>query len=126
VITGGESQISNAAGSRQVVVGTDVLLGRYDTAFSWAGMLLVWFTVITRLGKGRTPGKRIFSLRIVRLDGRALSWWDCFSRAGGYGAITATFLLGFLEAIRHPNRQALHDKVAGTVVIRTGGAPVSD
>lgn len=29
----------------------------------------------------------------------------------------------FLEAAWHPNRQALHDKISGTVVIRTAGRP---
>lgn len=33
---------------------------------------------------------------------------------------TEAFLLGFLEAVWDPNRQGLHDKVAGTVVLRGG------
>ncbi len=118
VIVAGDSHVANDGERRQVVIGTDVLLGRYATVFSWAGALLACFTLATRLGRGRTPGKRLFGLRVVRLDGQALSWWNCFGRAGSYGASAATALLGFLEAIWDPNRQALHDKVAGTVVVR--------
>ena len=54
---------------------------------------------------------------MVRLDGRRLTLWNAFSRAGGYSASFATFGLGFLEAFWHPNRQAVHDLISGTVVI---------
>lgn len=60
----------------------------------------------------------LFGLQIVKLDGKPLSWWDAFGRSGGYGASAATAFLGFLEAIWHPNRQAIHDRICGTVVIR--------
>ena len=119
VIVRGASGVADDGEALQVSVGTDVLLGCYDTVFSWAGALMVWFTLTTRLGRGRTPGKRLFGLCVTRLDGRPLGWWDCFGRAGSYGASAATFMLGFLEAVWDPNRQALHDRVAGTVVVRT-------
>lgn len=38
---------------------------------------------------GRTPGKALPGLRIVRLDGKELSWWNAFDRAGSYGARAA-------------------------------------
>lgn len=50
-----------------------------------------------------------------------MGWWDAFGRFGGYAAGLATGLLGFLQVFWDPNRQALHDRVAGTVVIRTRG-----
>ena len=78
-----------------------------------------WFTLWLRLTRGRSPGKYLFRMRVVRLDGKKLGWWDAFSRAGGYSASAATLLLGFLEAIWHPNRQAIHDRIAGTVVVRS-------
>lgn len=99
-------------------VGTDVTLGEFSTFFSWGAAFVAWFTALTRLGRGRTPGKRLLGVRVVRLDGRPLRWWDAFGRAGGYGASAATACLGFLEMVWDPNRQALHDRVAGTVVLR--------
>ena len=42
------------------------------------------------------------------------------TRAGGYAAGVATGTLGFLQIYWDANRQAIHDKVAGTVVIRDG------
>lgn len=43
-------------------------------------------------------------------------------RFGGYAASIATGLVGFLQVLWDANRQGLHDRIAGTVVLReTGG-----
>jgi uncharacterized RDD family membrane protein YckC len=73
---------------------------------------------------GRTPGKRLLGIRVIQLDGKPMSWWMAFERAGGYAAGLATGLLGFLQIYWDPNRQAIHDKIAGTVVVRDGAAPL--
>jgi len=114
----GRSRLSPTGTGWDLVVGTDLLLGRAAGFFSWGAFFVGWFTIWTRLGHGRTPAKRLLGLRIRRLDGKPLSWWDSFGRAGGYGASAATAMLGFLEAAWHPNRQAIHDRIAGTVVLR--------
>ncbi len=104
-------------------IGTDLLFGGSSSIFSWGAFFVGWFTIWMRLTRGRTPGKFLWRLRVVRLDGKNLRWWDCFSRSGGYSASTATIMLGFLESIWDPNRQAIHDKIAGTVVVRNYGKP---
>lgn len=103
---------------RNLIIGKDFLLGPMSTFMSWGAFFVGWFTLWLRLTRGRSPGKALFRMKVVRLDGKPLRWWDSFSRAGGYSASTATLLLGFAEAIWHPNRQAMHDKIAGTVVLR--------
>lgn len=85
------------------------------------GWLGLYFTVFVALWNGRTPGKKLAGARIVNLDGEPLGWWDAFGRFGGYAAGLATGMLGYLQIAWDPNRQALHDRVAGTVVIRTRG-----
>lgn len=85
------------------------------------GWLGLYFTVFVALWDGRTPGKKLLGARVVTLDGEPLGWWDAFGRFGGYAAGLATGMLGYLQIAWDPNRQALHDKVAGTVVIRTRG-----
>ena len=47
-----------------------------------------------------------------------MTLWDAFGRAGGYTASLSTFGLGFLEALWNPNRQTIHDRISGTVVLR--------
>ncbi len=84
----------------------------------WAG---AYFTLFTVLLRGGTPGKRLLGIRVVRLSGEPIGWWAAFSRFGGYAAGFATGLLGFLQLFWDANRQGVHDKIVGTVVVRTSG-----
>ena len=81
------------------------------------GWAALYFSVFTAWWNGKTPGKRLFNIRVLQLDGTPLSMWDSFGRFGGYAAGTATGLLGFLQIFWDPNRQAIHDKISATVVI---------
>ena len=81
------------------------------------GWAAVYFTLFPLLWRGQTPGKKMFNIRVVALSGEYLSLWDAFGRYGGYGAGFATGLLGFLQIVWDPNRQAIQDKISATVVI---------
>lgn len=83
--------------------------------FGWGAL---YFTTLTVLGRGQTPGKRLLGIRVIRLDGRPLGWWFAFERFGSYFASFSTGLLGFAQIFWDRNRQALHDKAVETVVIR--------
>jgi len=63
-------------------------------------------------------GKRIFGIRVVRLDGRPLGWWEGFERFGSYRVSIGTFGLGLLDSWREPNRRLAHDRISNTVVVR--------
>jgi uncharacterized RDD family membrane protein YckC len=73
--------------------------------------------------RGQTPGKRLLGIRVVRLNGKPITWWASFERFGGYAAGLATGLLGFLQIFWDRNRQAIHDKIMETVVVRERGVP---
>ncbi len=81
------------------------------------GWLALYFTAFTVGWRGYTPGKRLFGIRVIRLDGEPLTTWQCFERFGGYSASLATGLLGFAQILWDKNRQAIHDKIVSTVVI---------
>lgn len=85
--------------------------------FGWGS---VYLTIFLTWWKGQTPGKRLLNIRVVRLDGEPIGWFVAFERAGGYAAGFATGLLGFAQVYWDSNRQAIHDKIVGTVVIRDG------
>jgi uncharacterized RDD family membrane protein YckC len=81
----------------------------------WMGL---YFTAAVALWQGRTPGKRLFHIRVVRLNGKPIGWWAAFERFGGYAAGLATGLLGFAQIFWDKNRQATHDKICETAVVR--------
>jgi uncharacterized RDD family membrane protein YckC len=83
----------------------------------WVGL---YFTLFLAWWGGQTPGKSLLGLRVVRLSGEPITLWYAFERFGGYAAGLATGLFGFAQLIWDPNRQAIHDRVARTVVIQTG------
>ncbi|MCA9739193.1 MAG: RDD family protein [Gemmatimonadetes bacterium] len=85
--------------------------------FGWGAL---YFASLTTLMKGQTPGKRALGIRVIRLDGQPIGWFHAFERAGGYAAGVATGLLGFAQILWDPNRQGIHDKIVGTVVVREG------
>ncbi|MBI4537981.1 MAG: RDD family protein [Gemmatimonadetes bacterium] len=87
------------------------------------GWAALYFTVFTTLWRGQTPGKRLLGIRVVRLDGEPISWWAAFERFGGYAAGLATGLLGFFQILWDANRQAVHDKIASTVVLHLAKGP---
>jgi hypothetical protein len=91
--------------------------------FGWASLYL---TVMLPWWKGQTIGKRIVKIRVLRLDGEPITWWTAFERAGGYAAGIATGLLGFAQVYWDSNRQAIHDRIVGTVVVMDGAEKVLD
>jgi uncharacterized RDD family membrane protein YckC len=63
-------------------------------------------------------GGIICQLRVARIDGAPLRFVDVLVR-GLVGVFSiAAFGLGGLWILRDPERQAWHDKVAGTIVVR--------
>ena len=104
--------------ARNIHVRDDVILGPVGSFFGILSLFLTYFTLSTARFSGYTPAKRLCGIRVVRLDGKKLSLWDCFGRAGGYSASFSTFGLGFLDILWQPNRQTLHDRISATVVIR--------
>lgn len=102
----------------ELVVANDVLFGGRAEWLRFGAFFLFAFTVVPRLLRGRSPGKWLFGLRVVRVDGRRFGWWTAFSRASGYFASFGMLGLGFFETLWDPNAQAAHDKLAGTLVVR--------
>jgi uncharacterized RDD family membrane protein YckC len=88
----------------------------FGLRIGWVG---VYFTLFLTWWDGHTPGKWLLGMRVVRLDGAPLTLWLSFERFGGYAAGLATGLLGFAQIFWDPNRQAIQDRIAHTVVIRT-------
>jgi uncharacterized RDD family membrane protein YckC len=69
--------------------------------------------------RGATPMGLIFGLRVVRLDGRPLDFPTMAVRgvAAAFGAMAAG--IGYFWCAWDPEKQTWHDKLAGTVVVKT-------
>ena len=120
-----EAQLAEARKPRPVQWRDDALrrLHRLSLRFGWA---IAYFSLLPFWWKGQTVGKRLFGLRVVELTGKPLGLMTCFGRYGGYAAGLATGGMGFLQVLWDPNRQAVEDKLAHTVVIDLRGprAPI--
>jgi len=78
---------------------------------------LLYFVLFFRFG-GRTPGKRLFRLKVIDLGGKPrLDWYRCFERAHGYVCSGLFASLGFWQVLWNKQGLAMHDKIADTTVI---------
>jgi uncharacterized RDD family membrane protein YckC len=68
--------------------------------------------------KGTTIGGIVFDLHVVRLDSRPLDWPTVCVRALGCILSLCALGLGFFWIGIDPGKQAWHDKLAGTIVVR--------
>jgi len=99
-----------------LVVGIVVALAR-ALAPAFLLVLAGYGAVLWRL-RGTTIGGTVFGLRVVRTDGREVDWTTACLRALGCFLSLLPLGLGFLWIAFDRDRQAWHDKVAGTVVLR--------
>ncbi|HKE93812.1 MAG TPA: RDD family protein, partial [Povalibacter sp.] len=79
--------------------------------------LAVYGAVMWKL-KGTTVGGIVCNLKVVRVDGRELDWGTAAVRALSCFLSIAVFGLGFVWIAIDNGRQAWHDKIAGTAVVR--------
>jgi len=86
--------------------------------------LAVYGAVMWKL-RGTTVGGSILGLQLVRTDGRDIDWATAIVRALGCFVSLIALGLGFIWIAFNDERQAWHDRIAGTVVVRSAkGAPL--
>jgi uncharacterized RDD family membrane protein YckC len=91
---------------------------------SWAGVLvafiafLMYSAALEGSSYGATFGKHLLGLRVTDLDGRKLSLRRSTGRAVAKVVSTAVFPLGHVLATFTEGKSALHDLLAGTLVLR--------
>ncbi|MEV0902280.1 RDD family protein [Actinoplanes sp. NPDC049802] len=81
--------------------------------------ILALYCAVFWMLAGRTPGMGMLGLRVVRADGRTPGWFASFVR----GLLLAYFPIGALWLLLDRRRQAVHDKIARTSVVRVVEAP---
>ena len=103
------------------------MIGREDARFTAGMSTVVFFLVVdwvyhARLMSTRrqaTFGKRWMGLRVTDMAGGPISFGQATGRHFAKFLSTFALLVGFIIAIFSKRRQALHDMVAGTLVLKS-------
>ena len=69
--------------------------------------------------RGQTPGKMAVGVKIVNTDGSSISVGKSILRYIGYIVSGIIIYIGFLMIAWDGEKQGLHDKIAGTYVVKT-------
>ena len=96
-----------------------------DSAFYLAAIiLLIYFFPFFPLyflalwvWRGQTVGKMAMAIKVVRRDGHPLGVGTALLRLVGYLFSTLLLFAGFLMIAFDPQRRALHDRLADTLVV---------
>ena len=85
----------------------------------------IWVLVLWLKGSGQTPGKQIVGIMVVTEQGYPSSFWGMFMREvlikGLLMPLLTLILLPFIDLLWplwDKDRQALHDKVVNTFVVK--------
>jgi uncharacterized RDD family membrane protein YckC len=100
--------------------GKDPGMVHLDTALILStALFILYFTLLTGEG-GQTLGKKLLDIKVQNVDGSNIGYGRSLMRALGY-TVSVFFMtfLGFLWALWDKNNQAWHDKIAGTIVVKT-------
>jgi len=82
-------------------------------AISW-----VYFAGFESSRYQATIGKRVCSLKVTTLDGKKITFWRATLRYFSKILSRIALMIGFLMIPFTEKRQGLHDKIAGTVVLK--------
>jgi uncharacterized RDD family membrane protein YckC len=112
--------------------------GNEISKWSIAILIIVVFLIFTGyfvffewLWNGQTPGKRLLKLRVLREDGRPITFWEALARNllrlfdAVPGIVLPVYSIGLITIFMSGRDQRIGDIFAGTVVVRerTGEAP---
>jgi len=104
-----------SAAAADLTQGMDLFALLYFTASLLSGLTyFTWFHGIT----GRTPGKKLFGLRVIQASGDPVTPGIAFLRWVGYLISGLIFCLGFFWIAFDGRKQGWHDKIAATLVVR--------
>lgn len=91
---------------------------------AFAVLSLLWFGLFEGSCWQATPGKRLVGLQVIDDDGQPPGLIRACLRQMAGVLSWLSLNIGHLLAARAPRHQALHDRIAGARVVRTGAAPM--
>lgn len=94
-----------------------VTLLRWGFAVFGSSLLFAVYAISLWLLVDKTLGQALLGLRVLRTDGRPLTFGPALRRVLGYYVSFFALFLGFLWILIDDRRQGWHDKIADTVVV---------
>lgn len=82
--------------------------------------LWLYFAILESSWRQATIGKSIMHLKVTDQEGRRISFLRATGRHLGKVLSSAIFAIGYFMAAFTERKQALHDMVAGTLVVKRG------
>ena len=104
--------------------GSTMLLGsdiQMIISLVFAGIMLLFtlLQLILLFGTGQTIGKKLMGIKIIRVDYEKAGFGTLFMREiVGRLVCSLTLNIGYLMILFNPERRGLHDKIAGTIVVK--------
>ena len=96
-----------------------LLLGNDSTIAGALGILAgVAYQVYFFTGTGQTLGSKVMGIRVIGIDGNPLSVGAALARVLGAYVSGVLLGIGYLWMLWDANQQTLHDKMAGSVVVK--------
>ena len=95
-----------------------ILIGMLHHSSDFELLVLAVYGALMWKLRGSTVGGIVFHLQVVRVDGRPIDWETAIVRALGCFLSMVVAGLGFFWIAFDSGKQAWHDKIAGTAVVR--------
>jgi len=110
-------KVAGADGTTELEESFHLTVESLDDVFG-AAITLAYFSLSTFIFQGQTLGKRVMKIRVISLKSEKLTLWQSFERSLGYGASALEAGFGFIQAAWYSNKQAVHDRIAETAVVK--------
>jgi uncharacterized RDD family membrane protein YckC len=107
------SLLNSAVGSASATVGVLLTLAALWVVIDW-----LYYAIQESSAAQATVGKRVANIKVTNLEGRRISFWLATARYFAKFVSAALLMLGFLMAAFTQHKQALHDMMVGTLVVR--------
>lgn len=92
----------------------------YFTTSNYISIVLNWlYYALQESGPGQaTVGKRALGIKVTAMDGGRISFGQATGRYFGKILSTIILFIGYIMMVWDAKRQTLHDKLAGTLVVK--------
>lgn len=95
--------------------GANISIDNYD---SISGLLFIVYSILFVWRTGSTIGKKLLKLKVVNQEYKPVGFWRALLRESLGKTISSLFNLGYFWVLIDKRKQAWHDKIAKTLVVK--------